>query len=84
MEVHIETVAAGAVVTARIVLQGNSSITEISRLSLTRAQWEDFSRCLNGRPRVHNGKIVFAPTPRPELKCKVDERISVYRREAVA
>lgn len=86
MEVHIETISSGGVVTARIVLQGNSSIKEVSRLSLTQAQWEDFSKCLRNRPRVNHDKIVFAPVVPKEVRYvpKIDSATLSLRAEEVA
>jgi hypothetical protein len=61
VEVYLEPVAAGGVVTARIVLQGNSFVAEVARLRLSQAHWEDFAKCLGNPSRVKQGKIVFAP-----------------------
>jgi hypothetical protein len=60
MEAYIETVSVGGMVTARIVLQGNSFIKEIARVSLTQAHWEDLRNCLLRPARLKREKVVFA------------------------
>jgi hypothetical protein len=64
MTVSFEVVSVGAVVTARILLQGNSFTREVARLSLTAAHWQDFADCLHKPPRDERGRIVFAPVPK--------------------
>ena len=69
MEVHIEEIATGTNVTARIVLQGNNFTREIARLSLSLVDWADFTRCLHEPPLVdHRGRLVF--TPRAQKKIR--------------
>lgn len=64
MEIYVETVSVGTWVKARIVLRSGRSDTELARLSLTPAQWDDVARCLSHVPRVKQGRIVFTPGPR--------------------
>jgi hypothetical protein len=62
MEVYIETVSVGSIVTGKIVLQGNSYTKEIARVSLTQAEWEAFTNCLYGDARNERGRILLAPS----------------------
>lgn len=86
MEAYIESVSVGGMVTARIMLQGNSFIKEIARVSLTQAHWEDFRTCLLRPARLNRGKIVFAPLRKEDadLPKKISSPISAYSIEAVA
>lgn len=86
MEAYIETVSARGIVTARFVLQGNSFIKEIARLSLTQAHWEDLTNCLLRPARVERGRIVFAPLRKGDTDPikEIDSTITAYRSEAVA
>ena len=61
MEIHVETLSVGTWVKARIVLQSGRSNTELANLNMTRAQWDDFTKCLSHSARVKQGRIVFAP-----------------------
>ncbi len=61
MEVLIEEMSGGAVVAGRIVLRGNRSNKEVAHLSMTRAEWDDFLRCLASAGRVRQGRILFNP-----------------------
>jgi hypothetical protein len=86
MTVYFEVVSGGALVTARVVLQGNNFTREIARLSLTRAHWEDFASCLSKPPRHAQGRIVFAPAPKEDAPAAgdIDLALPRYRAEAVA
>jgi hypothetical protein len=64
VEVFIEELSGGSVVAGRIVLRGNRSVREVARLSMTRADWEDFTRCLGHPGQVKQGRIVFTPVPK--------------------
>jgi hypothetical protein len=86
MEVYIETVSVGGIVTARIVLQGKSFTKEIARLSLTQAHWEDFTNCLHRPARIERGRIVFSPERKGDTdpSKEIASTITAYRKEAVA
>jgi hypothetical protein len=86
MEAYFETVSVAGIVTARIVLQGNRFIQVIALLSLTQAQWEDFSNCLLQRARIERGRIVFAPVRKQDIDPikEIDSTITACRSEAVA
>ena len=60
MEVLIEEVSVGALIAGRIVLQQNCSSREVARMHLSRADWQDFSRCLGYPKRIRRGAIVFS------------------------
>jgi hypothetical protein len=69
VEVYVEPVAASGVVTARIVLQGNSFVAEVAQLRLSQAHWEDFAKCLGNPSRVRQGRIVFSPTAKADQRA---------------
>jgi hypothetical protein len=86
MTVSFEVVSSGAMVTARVVMQGPRFTREVARLSLTRAHWEDFTRSLNRVPRNEPGRVVFAPTPPRDLSPAGEGVFvaPVFQEEAVA
>jgi hypothetical protein len=65
VEVYVEEVAGGAVVTGRIVFAGKRAVQEIARLSMSRAAWEEFTRCL-GTPGDRDRRRVVLKPARPE------------------
>jgi hypothetical protein len=65
VEVHIEEIAASAVVTGRILFAGNRAVQEVAHLSMSRADWEDFTRCLSPSGKGNRRRIVLKPA-RPE------------------
>jgi hypothetical protein len=74
MEVVIEELGSGALVNARIVLTGNRTARVIASLSMSRADWEDFIRCLGYPRQAKRGGIVFTPAakePRPDANCRL-------------
>jgi hypothetical protein len=64
MTVSFEVVSVGSTMTARVVMQGGRFTREVARLSLSQADWEDFTRCLSRLPRAEPGRLVFAPVPK--------------------
>jgi len=59
VEVLIEEVSVGALITGRIVLHQNCSSREVARVHLSRADWQDFTHCLGYPKRFRRGAIVF-------------------------
>jgi len=73
MQVVIEEISGSGFVTGRIVLTGNRDALVVAQLSLTRADWEDFMRCLGHTGDTYPRRIVLEPAkkePAPSAKCK--------------
>ncbi len=62
MEVLFEEVPGSAVVSGRVVLRGNRCTKEVARLNMTRADWDDFVRCLRVPGQIRQGGVLFNAT----------------------
>jgi hypothetical protein len=59
VEVLFEEVTGSAVVAGRVVLRGNRCTKEVARLNMTRADWDDFVRCLGVPGQIRQGAVLF-------------------------